>query len=263
MDKILKCNVIKLEEDKEYICEESIVCEYPLTIFLNKEKLATLLCSPENLKELVIGFFRTEELIKDLNEIEKINIDESMGIAQVETKGHLKINKFQCKKLEIQDNNMSYEDNVKEFLESMSCNAISTKVKIQKKKIYEFMNKNLNHSSTFKNTGGVHTIALCDEDDVLVICEDVARHNAMDKVIGSSIIKSINLKDKIMILSGRVSLEMILKAARLEIPIIISKSAPTSLSLGLAKKLNITLVGFVRGNRMNIYANGDRIIENN
>lgn len=263
MDKILKCNVLKVEEHKEYLSQESIVCEYPLTIFLNGEKLATLLCSPENLKELAIGFLRTEELIRDLNEIEKINIHEDMGSAQVETKEHLKINKFQCKKLKIQDNPMCYEDNVKEFLESMACNAVNTEVKIKKQKIYEFMKKNLNHSDTFKNTGGVHTIALCDDEDVLVICEDVARHNAMDKVIGASLIKNINLKDKIMILSGRVSLEMILKAARLEIPIIISKSAPTSLSLGLAKKLNITLVGFVRGNRMNVYANGDRIIENN
>lgn len=128
-------------------------------------------------------------------------------------------------------------------------------------KMFEFMRTNLDYSDVFKNTGGVHCVALCDSNEMLVVYEDVARHNALDKVIGESLMKGIFLKDKAVILSGRVSLEMILKAAKLEIPIIISKSAPTSLSVALAKRLNITLVGFVRGNKMNIYANGYRIID--
>ena len=119
--------------------------------------------------------------------------------------------------------------------------------------------KNLDYSNVFKETGGVHCVALCDRENILVINEDVARHNALDKVIGESLEKEIYLKDKIVILSGRVSLEMILKCAKLNIPIIISKSAPTSLSVALAKMLNITLVGFVRGNKMNIYSGDERI----
>lgn len=121
------------------------------------------------------------------------------------------------------------------------------------------MKKNLDYSNVFKETGGVHCVALCDRENILVINEDVARHNALDKVIGESLEKEIYLKDKIVILSGRVSLEMILKCAKLNIPIIISKSAPTSLSVALAKMLNITLVGFVRGNKMNIYSGDERI----
>ena len=105
----------------------------------------------------------------------------------------------------------------------------------------------------------MHCVALCDRENILVINEDVARHNALDKVIGESLEKEIYLKDKIVILSGRVSLEMILKCAKLNIPIIISKSDPTSLSVALAKMLNITLVGFVRGNKMNIYSGDERI----
>ena len=150
-------------------------------------------------------------------------------------------------------------DGIDNFLESLNCKPVESNAEIHIDKMFEFMKINLDYSEVFKNTGGVHCVALCDENEILVVYEDVARHNALDKVIGESLMKNIFLKDKSVILSGRVSLEMSLKAAKLEIPIIISKSAPTSLSVALAKRLNITLVGFVRGNKMNIYTNGYRV----
>ena len=115
-------------------------------------------------------------------------------------------------------------------------------------------------SDLFKNTGGVHSVAIYDNQELITIKEDVARHNAMDKAIGDCVLNDINLKDKIIFVSGRISCEMILKAAKSGIPIVISKSAPTNLSVEIAKKLNITLAGFVRGERMNIYTNPQRII---
>ncbi len=260
MDKTLKCKVFKLDGNEKSFSDELLVCEYPLTILLNKKKIATLLCSPENLKFLALGFLRTEQLITTLDDVTHFNLDEKRGIAEVETKDkNIYVKKFQSKKLSIQKNEEGYENNSSEFLDSMNCEPVHSDIILTTDKIYKFMESNLNYSETFKKTGGVHSIALCDTDNVIVTCEDVARHNAMDKVIGSALINNIFLKDKIMILSGRVSLEMILKSAKLQIPIIISKSAPTSLSVKLAKKLNITLVGFVRGNRMNIYANEHRI----
>lgn len=145
------------------------------------------------------------------------------------------------------------------FFDSLNCKPVNSNIVLPCEKIYEFMARNLDYSETFKKTGGVHCVALCDPNKILVISEDVARHNALDKVIGESVLKNIFLKDKIIILSGRVSLEMILKSAKMQIPIIISKSAPTSMSVALAKRLNITLVGFVRDRKMNIYSNGQRI----
>ena len=126
--------------------------------------------------------------------------------------------------------------------------------------IYEVMKENLTSSELFKNTGGVHSVAIYDNERLLTIREDVARHNAMDKSIGYCLLNNIDLKDKIIFVSGRISCEMILKAAKASIPIVVSKSAPTNLSREIAKKLNITLVGFVRGERMNIYTNPQRII---
>ena len=136
----------------------------------------------------------------------------------------------------------------------------NTNVTVKVSDIYLVMKENLTSSDLFKNTGGVHSVAIYDNQELITIKEDVARHNAMDKAIGDCVLNDINLKDKIIFVSGRISCEMILKAAKSGIPIVISKSAPTNLSVEIAKKLNITLAGFVRGERMNIYTNPQRII---
>ena len=262
MNKTIACKVIKVVEDKSYDCDELLVCEYSLTIFLNKKRLATLLCSPEKLRELTLGFLTTERLITSLTDILNFDLDEEKGIVEVET-----INKdtsresFYSKKVDLESikSTSGKVSGAQNFLNEVNCEPVKSDLRLDVNKIYDFMTEDLDYSQVFKTTGGVHCVALCDTQEIRVIAEDVARHNALDKVIGEALIKDIYLKDKIIILSGRVSLEMILKAAKLQIPVIISKSAPTSLSVLLAKKVNITLVGFVRGNKMNIYSNGERI----
>jgi len=263
VNKTIACKVIKVVEDKSYDCDELLVCEYSLTIFLNKKRLATLLCSPEKLRELTLGFLRTERLITSLDDVLNFNLDEEKGTVEVET-----VNKdasresFFSKKVDLESikgTNTTNVSGAQNFLNEVNCEPVKSDICLDVNKIYAFMAEDLDYSVVFKTTGGVHCVALCDSQKIKVIAEDVARHNALDKVIGEALTKEIYLKDKIIILSGRVSLEMILKAAKLQIPVIISKSAPTSLSVALAKKVNITLVGFVRGNKMNIYSNAERI----
>ncbi|AOR24767.1 formate dehydrogenase accessory sulfurtransferase FdhD [Clostridium taeniosporum] len=254
MDKVLNCNAIKIKKDEVFEVSEILVREYALSIFLNSKKLATLFCSPEKFEELTIGFLRTEGIINSKKDIINLNIDEANGVVDVKIKNLDNVKEsVYSKKVKLQNNSV-------DFFNDINCKPVDSNITLESNKVFEFMKKNLDYSEVFKTTGGVHCVALCDTEDIRVISEDVARHNALDKVIGEALIKDISLKDKIIILSGRVSLEMILKAAKLQIPIIISKSAPTSLSLELAKRLNITLIGFVRGNKMNIYANKQRIL---
>jgi len=112
----------------------------------------------------------------------------------------------------------------------------------------------------FKATGGVHSAALADTEKILFFCEDIGRHNAIDKIIGEAIKAGTATDDKIIVSSGRLSSEILLKAAKLQIQMLVSRAAPTSLSIELAESLNITLVGFVRGKRINIYSHGWRIV---
>ena len=117
------------------------------------------------------------------------------------------------------------------------------------------------NSLMFKETGGNHASALCDPENMVIYHEDIGRHNAVDKIVGHCVKNDINIDNKVLVTSGRVSSEILLKVAKLDIPMIISKSAPTTLSVRLARELGLTLVGFVRGKRFNIYANGWRITD--
>jgi FdhD protein len=114
-------------------------------------------------------------------------------------------------------------------------------------------------SDLFRSTGGAHAAALCEEGRVLVFKEDIGRHNAVDKVFGECLIKGIEADGKILLTSGRISSEILLKAVRRGIAILASRSAPTSLAVQFAEKAGMALVGFVRGRRMNIYSNAYRI----
>ncbi|BBP92837.1 hypothetical protein BsIDN1_64550 [Bacillus safensis] len=116
-------------------------------------------------------------------------------------------------------------------------------------------------SQLFQHTGGVHNAGLCDTEKLFITRTDIGRHNALDKIYGYCLLQRIPLRDKILVFSGRISSEVLLKAAKLGVSIVISKSAPTELALKMAEELNITTVGFVRGKSFNIYTHPHRITE--
>ena len=194
----MKCKVFKIEEGIEKSdVDELLVREYPLTIFLNGKKLATLLCSPENLKALTVGFLRTEGLINTSADIISFNLNEEKGIAEVETKNKdIARESFFSKKIDLESIKEQSIDGIENFLDSLNCKPVESDAEMYTEKMFEFMRINLDYSDVFKNTGGVHCVALCDSNEMLVVYEDVARHNALDKVIGESLMKNIFLRIK-------------------------------------------------------------------
>lgn len=239
---INKVNEYELSTDNE-----EIIAEYPLSFILNDKYVNTFLCTPYNLEELVVGFLKTKGYIENKRSLLSLEINEKERFAKVNIQN----------KQESKDEQIIFLNS----LDYIKCTPVESDIKINYDTVYSIMDRNLNSSYLFKNTGGVHSVSIFNYDKNIVTCEDVARHNAMDKAIGFCVLNEISLKDKIIAVSGRISLEMILKAAMTQIPIVVSKSAPTNLSIELSKKLNITLIGFVRGRRMNIYANPQRVIK--
>jgi len=125
--------------------------------------------------------------------------------------------------------------------------------------VLELVNSFHGKSTVFQKTGGVHSAALCDEHRIIVFAEDIGRYNAIDRVIGKCYLDNIPAGGGIIITSGRVSAETVRKVARAAVPVIVSRSAPTSLGVSLAASLGITLIGFARGDRMNVYTGTSRI----
>jgi FdhD protein len=257
-NEIEKFPILKFTEGGSSSIEDEVVRESPLTIILNNQELATLLCSPTNLRYLAIGFLFSEGLLKSKDEIKKITVDDRRGVVWVETVG---------------GEELAREALFKRFI-TLGCGRgasfysatdvqgqvkVESRVEISTLEVLALVNEFQQRSRIYRATGGVHSAALCDVNNILMFSEDLGRHNAIDKIFGECILNDIATEDHIIITSGRVSSEILLKVARRNVPIIISKSAPTNLGLRLAADLGVTVVGFVRGRRMNVYTHAGRI----
>ena len=258
-NEVEKVPIIRLIEGEKLDLEDVVVREIPFTIILNNEELVTLLCSPSDLKHLAVGFLFSEGLLHSKDEINKILLDERRSIVRVETKDGLQPGKDVLFKRFL-TSGCGRGASFYNAADVQTQNKIESKVSISTSEIFTLA-KEFNHrSQVFLETGGVHSAALCDTTSILVFKEDIGRHNAIDKIFGECLLTDISTENRLIITSGRISSEILLKVARREIPIIISKSAPTNLGIKLAEDLGITLIGFARGKRMNVYTNAGRIV---
>jgi FdhD protein len=111
-----------------------------------------------------------------------------------------------------------------------------------------------------REVGGFHSAALSDGQELLIVAHDVGRHNTVDKIAGAALCRHIATRDRLLVTTGRVSTEMLAKAARLQAPVVISRNSPTGLATNLAREWRITIAGYVRGQRMHVYSSEERIV---
>lgn len=137
------------------------------------------------------------------------------------------------------------------------------RVKISAEDCFRLMNDMQQSASMFQHTGGVHNAALCDVNGIILSRMDIGRHNALDKIYGYCLKNNISIGDKIIVFSGRISSEILLKVAKIGCEVILSKSAPTELALELAEQLGITTIGFIRNKSLNVYTHPKRIVNIN
>ncbi len=239
--------------------KDQVVVEFPLTIFLNEQELVTLLCSPQDLKFLALGFLRSEGLLGSLEELESATVDVERSIVFVKTKGQTNLAEKLYGKRTI-TSGCGKGTVFFHALDSLQSKPVTSTLKVPGERLFPLMRDLQDRSLLFKATGGVHSAALADKEHILVYSEDIGRHNAMDKIVGECLLKDISMLDRILLSSGRLSAEIVLKGAKMGLPLIVSRSAPTSLAVELAEKVGITLVGFLRGGRFNIYSHTGRIL---
>jgi len=254
LDKVPILRVIK-ESQKQV--EDTVVTEFHLTIVLNNRELVTLLCSPAKLDFLTIGFLYSEGLINSKDVIKDIVLDPERGIINVTTKEPVKSAEDILSRRVIAS---SGGKGASPLSAVHPRSRIDSQIHISPPEVLNLIQEFVHRSELFAATGGVHGAALCDTKTILVFSEDIGRHNAIDKIFGECIVKDIPTHDRLLITSGRVSSEILLKVAKRNIPILISKSAPTNLGVKLANDSGITLIGFVREKRMNVYTHTWRLV---
>ena len=252
-----KFSILRATRDRIKEMEDIVVKEFHLTIILNDRELVTLLCSPEKLDFLAIGFLFSEGLINTKDDIKGIDLDVEKNLVRVATKKPQKFPKDILSKRLI---GSSGGKGASPFAGIDPRSKIDTSIYVSPSEVLDLVDQFVHRSGLFESTGGVHSAALCDTKSILVFSEDIGRHNAIDKVFGECLLRDIPIHDRLLVTSGRVSSEILSKAARRRIPLLISKSAPTNLGVQLANELGITLIGFVREKRMNIYTHRWRVL---
>lgn len=225
-----------------------ISVEKAITLNLGNNAQFTLMCTPNNIKKLAVGFLYTQGIIKNIEDIEKFS-------------QHKNIVNVVLKSPQIYDHNFIKSSSGGTFNTIFEKLILPPTLFIDYQILFVVMQEIQRQQKLFKITGGTHAAAIfLSGGKIIACCEDIGRHNALDKVIGECLLTKKNFTGCGVALSGRVSLEMVNKAAKAGIEIIASVSAPSSLAIQMAEKYNITLCGFVRNEKANIYSHPIRLI---
>ncbi|RJP25857.1 MAG: formate dehydrogenase accessory sulfurtransferase FdhD [Deltaproteobacteria bacterium] len=231
------------------------VREIPVPLSVNGSPLATLIASPHDLHYLVAGFLRMQGLIRTPSDLLTLSVCEEFGSASARIRG-------------------AAPERISPTLTSGCGGGVSFHVPAASGKpmqvpaagpffppeaVFASMDLLARAAERYRGTGGIHSSAACDGERLLLFAEDIGRHNTVDRIAGEALLKGIDLSGTILATSGRVSSEMAAKAASLGVSVILSRTSPTDLAVRICGELGITLAGYVRGRRFNVYAHPERI----
>ncbi len=270
----METDLVALERDTRTARRDDVVGEEPLELRLSAAgttaTLAITMRTPGNDFELAAGFLYDEAIVRERDEIATIDYcldpaidpDQRYNIVNVELrKAVADFARFErhfttssacgvCGRAQL------------DSLRDLGVTALADEMRVPASLLYELPRRMREGQRVFAATGGLHAAALFDErGDLVVVREDVGRHNAVDKLVGWGLLNThLPFERSMLMVSGRASYEILQKSAMARISIVCSVSAPSSLAVDLARAFNITLVGFLRGERANVYAHGERIV---
>lgn len=227
-----------------------IPAEMALTVFVNQQEMVTILCTPTRLNHLVLGFLYSEGIIGGVRDVASLRVCEDEPIADVRL------------------TDASFKTPARRTLTSgcgsgASFNAparrVESDLKVTADEILGLMAQMYRRQELFQKCGGVHASALCNHAEIVASAEDIGRHNTLDKILGECLLRKLTTRDGILVTTGRVSSEMVYKAARMQAPIVVSRGSPTERAARLGKELGVTVVGYARGNRLSVFSGEGRV----
>jgi len=249
-----------IERRKDLVVEEK-----PLHVFLNQTHYATILCLPTHLKELAVGYLLSEGVLKSVDEIKEIRLGK-VGKCQVRLKLEVDIEKrFSAAqpftRLVLSACGSPDYWPLSKLIDRLELHRLPLGFTVKAEVVSEAVRRLNILAETFRKTGGVHIAALYSRNgELITYAEDVGRHNAVDKVIGTAALKKLNFSHCFLASSGRLTGDIVLKGARVGVPVVASLAAAVSSGVEAAQHTGLTLISFVRGTRMNVYTYPERII---
>lgn len=257
-----------------------VIGETRWTLYVNRQRWVTFMCTPRGVHHLALGFMLAEGVISDLSDVLQVKVyeapdrvywlvpslglektfamrgcEDAVGVVDARVNGQ-PVPDFSARILTSGcSGGITFDDLSGEHAPlDPSCGP-----QLSLAQVLEQMRELLDQAALYREAGGVHTSALSDGHRLLALAEDVGRHNTLDKLRGRCLLERIDAAGKMILTTGRISSEMLMKARGMRVPIVVSRTSPTSLAVELARTWNITVVGYARGNRMNVYTGEQRI----
>ena len=246
--KIEEIDAINFKNGRPTETKEKVVKDETVTLTINGNISRSMSAIEDSLEEFAVGYLVNENMVKSLKDIKSIEIDE--------TKINVEIDDTLLKTNETvlcSDSAGGWRSKIKEV------NPVESDLQVSVHELIDRIEELKENAEIWQATGGTHVAGIVFEDQ-FVVKEDVSRHVAVDKVIGYGILNGFDLNKSYVIYSGRIPADMVIKMTRAGVPILASNAAPANSGYNIAKKGNITLVGFLRGQRCNIYNNQNRIL---
>ena len=239
-----KTRIIKVNHQAREV-EDLVALDSKMELILNGEKLGKFYLSPDNLEDFTLGYLLDEKFIKNLDDVREIEFNSK----------YINVHLKEFENLKKNDLN-SYDG---WFHRDQQIPSVKSDLKVGKDEILKAYDLLIEKAEVWSKTGGTHVAALVD-DTRFIVREDVSRHVAVDKVIGAGLKEDVDFSDSFLICSGRIPPDRVVKLANVGIPIMITKAAPTVEGLRIGDEAGITLVGFLRNGRFNVYTHPYRII---
>jgi len=245
----------QIDSHKYKEVQASTIVETPVSLTLNGEIWTTFMCTPVHLEALMVGFLYNEGVIDSMDEVEDVRICEHGDNVDVWLT-------HEAPKPDSWTRTSGCTGGVTAVasIERPQPASISSDFHLFPGQINHLVEMLFESQDLYRETGGVHTSALSDGDQVILSAEDIGRHNTLDKIAGLCVMENIWPDRRILITTGRISSEMLQKSVRMGAKVVASRTSPSSMSIELAESWGITLIGYARRNRFNLYAAPERIL---
>ncbi|WP_437342364.1 formate dehydrogenase accessory sulfurtransferase FdhD [Jeotgalibacillus marinus] len=258
---VLTRKILRIRNGKAEWSEDRVATEKAITIKINGDEFVTMVCTPQYIEDMVIGYLASEGIIRKFDDIEKMWIDHKNGFVHIQSSNINPLYESLQNKRYITSCCGASRQGFVFASDAMAAKKMNGRnVSLTPQDCFRLMRDMQHRADTFKETGGVHNAALCDVDGIVLSRMDIGRHNALDKIYGYCLKNNISMQGKILVFSGRLSSEILLKVSKIGCEVVLSKSAPTERALELAEELEITTVGFIRNQSLNVYTCTERIV---
>jgi len=238
--------------------EARVVVERPLTLFLNRQEIVTMMTIGDHPDWLAVGYLKNQHMLRDDDRITGIDHDDDLGVVVVRTERETDYEEKLQKK--VRTSGCAQGTVFGDLMENFDEVSLSKTARLKTSWLYSLTKAINTMPSLYLSAGAIHGCVLCEQDQVLLYMEDVGRHNAVDKIAGYMLLNDIAPADKIFYTTGRLTSEMVIKCVQMGIPILVSRSGFTAWGVDLARQAGLTLIGRARGQRFMALSGQERIV---